>query len=572
MSNREPWSRRVSRRALLGLIGIAGAGLAARGLLRQDAGRVEELWRGLQQVQRPSGSGAVSPMRGRARVAVGYLPRVTWYNGAPPFDPEERYPEYPYDRPVAGLPNEGYRLLREALKAWWPEGCGTAGWSPLSNVIRPGDTVAIKPNLVWEPGWGERRLGLTTVHPSTLRAVVDYVYRACGPRGRIVVCEGTATNSAWPELLRTARLVELVEHLQRQLGVPIELANLNSTPREGALLVQLGSRSMLAPLAGRTLFDLHDQPDWHTRHLGLGSYYVAPQPLRADVVVSLAKLKVHRATGVSLAMKNMFGLIPSWDGPYGDDRLKDVPHYTDLEAAGGPRSLYLENDTTWRTTVDLNQILLYADQRGRLRPERQRRYLAIVDGLIAAGRDMFDPEPAPIGALVVGSDPVSTDVVATRVMGFDPWKVRSVSWARGAPEPTLGPAEPSAIDVRVSGAEDLSHVSDGLKTVTPEMRAYPWRGQVEADDFSPPLVIHVALAGTEARAVLRDASGVAFARLVWEGGVGSPSVELQLVGGDPREGEWRGTIPASHLLLGRPILETGDALLNVRREALDGWR
>ena len=549
---------------MLGLLGGLGLGLAAKGLL--DRGNPADIWRDWLTASHPPEALSLPSASTRARVAVGYIPGATGYDADFPFDPVERYPEYPHAEQVAGLPNQAYSLLREALRTWHPEGFGEDGWNPLEGTIRPGDTVAIKPNLVWEPGWDEKRLGLNATHPSTLRAVVDYVFKACGATGRILICEGTATASQWPQVVRVARLDELANHLRRDHGVPVEIVNLNDVPREKALLVQLRERSMLAPLAGRTFFDLHNQPDSHTRRFGLGSYYVAPQPLEADAVISLAQMKIHRATGVTLAMKNLFGIIPSWDGPYGDNILKDVPHYTDIEAAGGPRTLYLENDTTWRTAVDLNHILLYADARGGLQERRQRRYLAIVDGLVAAGRDMFNPDPLPLGTLVVGDEPVSVDTVASRIMGFDPRKVRSVAWALGAVDPDLGPAAPSAIDVQVGGAGDLSEVSDGSRIVTPEMQAYPWRGHLEADDFAPPEVVQLRVASGQVQAVLRDRSGVAFARLVGARGGQPVALELQLADGTPHEGEWRGQLPLGFPAPESLTLEAGDFLLNVHRE------
>ena len=41
------------------------------------------------------------------------------------------------------------------------------------------------------------------------------------------------------------------------------------------------------------------------------------------------------------------------------------------------------NDTIWRAVVDLNKILLYADGEGVMRDTPQRRYYAIVDGVVA---------------------------------------------------------------------------------------------------------------------------------------------------------------------------------------------
>jgi uncharacterized protein (DUF362 family) len=553
----------------MGLLGGVGLGLVAKGLTAPEAQVIPNLQE-LVAAFRGEPTDSV-PVAGApyARVAVGYLPAATSYSSDFPYDPSERYPEYPHNYPISSRSNEGYHLLRTALQAWNPDGFGEPAWNPLSNSIQPGDTVAIKPNLVWESGWSETRLGIATTHPSMLRAVVDYSFKACGPSGRILICEGTAVASQWSQLVRIARLGELVRHLRFELGVPVELVNLNDTPREQALLVQLRERSALLPLANRTLFDLHNQPDWHTRNLGLGSYYIAPQPLQADVLISLAKMKVHRATGVTMAMKNLFGLIPSWDGPYGDDYLKDVPHYTDKEATGGSRTLYLENDTTWRTTVDLSRLTLYADDRGRMQRDRQRRFLAIVDGLLAAGKQMFDPRPTPLGALAIGDEPVSVDAVASRVMGYDPRKVRSTSWALDTTDPDLGPASPSRIQVTVSGADGLHQVNDGSRIVPPDESAYSWRGHLEAVDFSPPELLLARVSNGQVQAIIRDSSGVAFARLVGEIGGRPFSQGMLLLDGTTEEGEWNLPLPAGAPQRGSLTLEVGDHLFNVHRETIN---
>ncbi|HEX2987982.1 MAG TPA: DUF362 domain-containing protein [Chloroflexota bacterium] len=380
------------------------------------------------------------------------------------------------------------------------------------------------------------------------------------------MCEGTATADQWPRLVQVAHLQEMVDRLRRERGVPVELVDLNGVSKDEALLVKLGERSMLVPLEGRTLFDLHDQPDSYSKDVGRGSYYIAPLPLRADVVVSLAKMKVHRAAGVTMAMKNLFGIIPSWDGPYGDNRLKDVPHYSDREAAGGPRTLYLDNDTTWRTIVDLNQILLFADDRAQMHTDRQRRYLAIVDGLTAAGTDMFDPKAVPLGLLVVGDTPVGADAVAARLMGYDPRLIKSIAWAWSLGVTPLGPASPSLIDVKVAGALTANEVADGHMVVPPSAAPYPWHGHLEAGDFQPPEIDAPQLQGNELQVVLKDGSGVAFARIVQTAGGQNVESELGLVGGTASEGEWRGNLPSGSR--DTMVLEVGDSLFNVRRRPL----
>jgi uncharacterized protein (DUF362 family) len=59
------------------------------------------------------------------------------------------------------------------------------------------------------------------------------------------------------------------------------------------------------------------------------------------------------------------------------------------------------------------------DVAGVVRPR-----LAIVDGIVGMeGNGPIDGTSKHVGVLVVGNDPVATDVVATRLMGFDPERV-----------------------------------------------------------------------------------------------------------------------------------------------------
>jgi len=80
------------------------------------------------------------------------------------------------------------------------------------------------------------------------------------------------------------------------------------------------------------------------------------------------------------------------------------------------------NDTIWRTIVDLNNILLYADKTGSLQESIQRKYLAMVDGIIAGeGEGPMTPTDKTCGLLIGGFDPFSVDKLSASLMGFD-WK------------------------------------------------------------------------------------------------------------------------------------------------------
>jgi hypothetical protein len=111
------------------------------------------------------------------------------------------------------------------------------------------------------------------------------------------------------------------------------------------------------------------------------------------------------------------------------------------------------NDTIWRTVLDLNQVLFYADRHGRLRDRPQRRYLAIVDGIIAGeGEGPLASTPRAAGLLVAGRDPVLVDVVAARAMGYAEGSVPMIARALAAAgRPLLPTSDVDALRLVVDG-------------------------------------------------------------------------------------------------------------------------
>jgi uncharacterized protein (DUF362 family) len=113
--------------------------------------------------------------------------------------------------------------------------------------------------------------------------------------------------------------------------------------------------------------------------------------LRADFVVSMAKLKTHHWAGVTLSLKNMFGVVPG--GCYGWP--KNVLHWAGIDEA----------------ILDLNSTV---------GPD-----FAIVDGIVGMeGNGPSQGTPRHSRVLVFGSDPVAVDATCTRVMGLVPERIK----------------------------------------------------------------------------------------------------------------------------------------------------
>jgi uncharacterized protein (DUF362 family) len=190
----------------------------------------------------------------------------------------------------------------------------------------------------------------------------------------------------------------------------------------------------------------------HTK--GRHEYGIPRTVLDADVVINVPKMKTHKKTGVTLSLKSVIGLSsekywlphftqgpPSaggdeFDRPQGfaekvENRLSRLPlpgdHSLIVRAprVGRPSQIidgsWEGNDTLWRTILDLNLILFYADRHGRLSTNPQRRYLTIVDGIVAGeGEGPLGATPVHAGLLVGGFDPAIVDHEVARAMGFSP--------------------------------------------------------------------------------------------------------------------------------------------------------
>jgi uncharacterized protein (DUF362 family) len=144
-----------------------------------------------------------------------------------------------------------------------------------------------------------------------------------------------------------------------------------------------------------------------------------------DVFVSLAKLKEHVTAGVTLSMKNCFGITPCTI--YGDGSPKDEPGLT---PRGGRTPFHYGNrlpslsappkvDRSGSKDPGYRVPRIVADLVAA-RPI----HLAVIDGIhtMAGGEGPWTHSRRYIhpGLLVAGMNCVETDAVAMALMGFDP--------------------------------------------------------------------------------------------------------------------------------------------------------
>jgi len=256
----------------------------------------------------------------------------------------------------------------------------------------------------------------------------------------------------------------------------------------GKVRVDLGKLSCLygRPNVDQLYGAVYNRHETISNHRGdIQAYEISGTILSADVVISIPKLKVHKKVGVTLNAKGLVGTAtnknmvvhytlgsPNEGGDqYPDGLFNPVERtlikterwmYDHFLAANSKpleflhRSIYwLHNNTTrrlglkvaehkrlldagnwhgndsaWRMTVDLLRILYFADREGRIQDGLQRRLFSFVDGIVGGeGNGPLTPDPKPSAVLIAGENPLAVDLVATRLMGFDPKRLKIYSHA-----------------------------------------------------------------------------------------------------------------------------------------------
>jgi uncharacterized protein (DUF362 family) len=479
------------------------------------------------------------------------------YPSSAPFHPSEAYPEYPFGRRNLGLePNHAYAAVRELFHVLGldSEAYGSAAWNPLSSVITPGMTVVIKPNWVQSRHKEGGDLWSVITHSSVLRAIGDYCWIALQGRGHLLIADAPQSDCNFEELRKAADLDALTTLYGAHRGPSFEIRDLRndwskgrhhpsmriplSGDPEGSVRVDLGPESALCGAATDKLYGAMCRRDELKRHHRdtVQQYDLAGTMMRADVVISVPKLKVHKKVGVTLNAKGLVGvctnknllvhytLTPPTRGgdQYPDghfNRIEEAlirlerwmydyllaPEWRPLEYLH--RSMYWlhgkllkplgirvrkekrlldagnwhGNDSAWRMTVDLMTAFCFADSEGRLHDTPQRRMFSVVDGIIGGDNNgPLTPDARPSGMLVGGENLLAVDLVAARLMGFEPRLMRLYSWLLDRAR-DFGVRHPSEIDVRSTFERWRTCMTDTRDTFL-GFRPHPgWIGHIEAD-------------------------------------------------------------------------------------------
>lgn len=217
----------------------------------------------------------------------------------------------------------------------------------LFHVDVRGKTVLLKPNLVdYIPG------NHINTHPLLISAAVE-CFRRLGAK-TVLVGEGPGHQRDTDLVLLESGLADEL----RQLKVPFVDLNRDELVAERLLATYTGMDRLWLP---RSVLD-------------------------ADFVVSMPKVKTHHWSGVTLSMKNMFGVVPGVK--YGWP--KNILHWKGIQ----------ESILDVCATVPVHFV--------------------IADAIVTMeGNGPLNGNPRPLNRIVLADDPVAADATCARLMGLD---------------------------------------------------------------------------------------------------------------------------------------------------------
>jgi uncharacterized protein (DUF362 family) len=214
-----------------------------------------------------------------------------------------------------------------------------------------GKTVLLKPNLVdYIPG------NHINTHPLLVAAAIE-CFRDLGAAD-VIVGEGPGHQRDTELVLSESGMAEALS-------------------QQGARFVDLNRDELVKRPLLAAYTDL--------KHLWLPRVV-----LTSDFVVSMPKVKTHHWSGISLSMKNMFGVVPG--AKYGWP--KNILHWKGIDGS----------------ILDICATVPI--------------HFVIADAIMAMeGNGPLNGNPRPLSRIVLADDPVAADATCSRLMGLDPQKV-----------------------------------------------------------------------------------------------------------------------------------------------------
>jgi len=167
------------------------------------------------------------PLLTSTRVAISQGDRPWTYPESRPFLPGETYPEFGGVVQVGEERNITYELTRQIfLRLGMDTGrFSTQSWNPLGELVRPGQKVLVKPNLVHHLHLGNGNYESVVTHGSLVRCVLDYIALALKGKGEITLGDAPIQSANFPAILETLSLQETCKDVAQRWQIPVRLVD-----------------------------------------------------------------------------------------------------------------------------------------------------------------------------------------------------------------------------------------------------------------------------------------------------------------------------------------------------------
>lgn len=352
--------------------------------------------------------------------------------------------------------------------------------NPLIDLINPGMKVLLKPNWVLHYNQAGKGMECMITNKNVLLVLIEQILK-CNP-AEVKIADAPIQGCEWDlivdnhfksevKAIDPRNVVSFVDLRKKVLKMNSDALSLVEQRSDSDfVLFDLGSDSMLEKVTKGKCFrvTMYDPDLLHESHKkGRHLYMIAREAFEADVIINVPKLKTHRKTAFTGALKNLVGVVGSKDylphhrvggSAFGGDcykgfsplkrlteffldkanrqmgqpdynKWKDLAFtilnqhrklFADDEIEGG----WYGNDTIWRTVLDIDRILIYGRKDGTLSDKPMREIWNLTDGIICGeGEGPLSPEPLYVGALTFSNSLVNSDIVNATLLGIDYKKI-----------------------------------------------------------------------------------------------------------------------------------------------------
>ena len=392
---------------------------------------------------------------------------------------------------------------------------------PLRDLVRPGNTVLIKPNVA----------GVDCTQSAAVRPVVDMCLQAgaarvnigdCGPCG---YTQGNLDGLGLTAMAQTLRSRgKPVYTLAFAVDSPWSWVNLGpDSAYSGSGYTQANLQSSQY---SATYFSQTDSHGVNPHGQVMGWHAMPDYIFSADVVINMPKLKVHDALVGTFVVKNwvgagLFSTVSS--NPSCDINFARVCHWAAVASTNYDYSY--GNDFMWRDLADMHRATMYW-KNGQLQSAPQRKYLAVVDAITAVDHRQNvggGGTPVQLGAVLASVDPIACEAVTHRAVRWDFRLLPNANNAPSVPSHPWGTNDPARI--RVIG-DAIGPAFNALFT-SDNFTGYAEHTAMKINDLAPPGIVSVGESRVGSRLTIEvqtDADAAAVFLYYGDDGTGNPRV------------------------------------------------